>query len=136
MGKHTFSKQEKLNKENWIKELFEKGSSFNLYPFRVVYHSHPDQTWPVNQVLISVSARNFKKSVDRNAIKRRIREGYRLNKQALVSPNKLLVAYIYTAKEILPSASIHEKIVRTLEMISQRKLGSDEKRNKIQKGNG
>ena len=120
MGKNTFTKQERLNKENCIKELFKKGSSFNLYPFRVVYHPHPDQTWPVNQLLISVSARNFKKSVDRNSVKRRIREGYRLNKLALVSSKKLLVAYIYTAKEILPSSVIHEKIARSLNMISQR----------------
>jgi ribonuclease P protein component len=121
MGKHTFAKQEKLNKENWIKELFSKGSSFNLYPFRVVYLPHPSPSWPSSQVLISVPARNFKRAVDRNAIKRRIREGYRLNKQVLVSSKKLLVAYIYTAKEILPSSVLHEKIIRSLEMIGQPK---------------
>lgn len=120
MGEHTFSKQERLNKENWIKELFAKGSSFNLYPFRVIYFTHPDQTWPVHQLLISVSTRNFKKSVDRNTLKRRIREGYRLNKPVLTSPKKFLVAYIYTAKEILPSNSIHEKVIRSLATISGR----------------
>jgi len=120
MGDYSFSKQEKLNKESWIKELFQKGSSFSLYPFKVVYHPHLDQTYPVNQLLVSVSARNFRKAVDRNAIKRRIREGYRLNKICLVSSRKLLVAYIYIAKEILPSVVIHEKIIKGLGLISQK----------------
>jgi ribonuclease P protein component len=120
MGKHTFSKPERLNKENWIKELFKKGSSFNLYPFRVIYYAHPDPAWLTHQLLISVSARNFKKSVDRNALKRRIREGYRLHKPTLIAPKKLLVAYIYTAKEKLTSSVIHEKLIRSLSIISDK----------------
>ena len=107
MGKLTFKKEERLNKEKWIRELFEKGSSFHLSPFRVIYLPHPDPLYPVHQVLISVSARNFKKAVDRNTIKRRIREAYRLSKAKILSPGKWLIAYIYTAKETLPSDVIH-----------------------------
>ncbi len=120
MGKHTFSKHEKLTKESWIKELFEKGSSFNLYPFRIVFKDHPALDATTHQVLISVSSRNFKRAVDRNSVKRRIREAYRLNKEILVIPKKLLLAYIYVAKEILPSAIIHEKLIRANEMIVKR----------------
>lgn len=120
MGKLTFKKEERLNKETWIKELFEKGSSFHLYPFRVIYISHPDPQYPVNQVLISVSVRNFKKATDRNTIKRRIREAYRLHKEKLASPQKLLFAYIYTAKSIEPSALIHEKLLQAVDRIMRR----------------
>lgn len=64
--------------------------------------------------MISVSRRNFKRAVDRNLIKRRIRESFRLNKNLLpVRPN-LLIAYIYTAKEILTFAQIQERLVKTL----------------------
>ena len=122
MGQHTFTKQEKLTSETNIKELFKRGSSFNVYPFRVIYLSHPDQNWLFSQVLISVSSRNFKRAVDRNAIKRRMREAYRLNKSKLITPQKLLVGYIYISKEILPSSVIHEKMDKTLGMISAKEL--------------
>ena len=115
MGKLTFKKEERLNKEKWIQELFEKGSSFHLYPFRVVYLPHPDPQYPAHQVLISVSARNFKNAVDRNTIKRRVREAYRLNKLKILAPGKWLIAYIYIAKEILPSPLIHQKLIRTFD---------------------
>ena len=117
MGKLTFKKEERLNKEKWIRELFETGSSFHLSPFRVIFLPHPDGTYPVHQVLISVSTRNFKKAVDRNTIKRRIREAYRLNKAKIHSPGKWLIAYIYTAKEILPSVAIHSKLLLTFDRL-------------------
>jgi ribonuclease P protein component len=117
MGKFTFKKEERLNKEKWIQELFEKGSSFILYPFRVVFLPHPDPQFPAHQVLISVSARNFKKAVDRNTIKRRIREAYRLNKLKILSPGKWLIAYIYIAKEMIPSEMIHKKLPLTFERL-------------------
>jgi len=113
MGKLTFKKEERLNKEKWIQELFEKGSSFILYPFRVVYLPHPDPEHPSHQVLITISIRNFKKATDRNTIKRRIREAYRLNNSKIHSPGKWLIAYIYIAKEMIPSEMIHKKLALT-----------------------
>ena len=113
MGKFTFKKEERLSKEKIIQELFDKGSSFYLYPFKVFFLANRDNQYPYHQVLISVSKKNFKKAVDRNLIKRRIREGYRLNKNQIGDQNKLVIAYIYSAKEILPSAQIHERLVKT-----------------------
>lgn len=113
MGKFTFTKAERLSKEKIIQELFDKGSSFYLFPFKVFFMPNHENGSTYHQVLISVSKKNFKKAVDRNLIKRRIREGYRLNKNLLGSQNKLVIAYIYTAKEILPSAQIHERLVKT-----------------------
>jgi ribonuclease P protein component len=113
MGKFTFRKEERLSKEKTIKELFEQGSSFYLYPFKVFFMRNPDQGYPFHQILISVSKKNFAKAVDRNLIKRRIREAYRLNKSLLSDQNKLFIAYIYSVKEILPSAQIHQRLVKT-----------------------
>ena len=97
-----------------IKELFEKGSSFYLFPFKVHFSSNPDQNFPFHQVMFSVPKRNFKKAVDRNLLKRRMREAFRLNKDMLPASNKLLIAYIYTAKEILTFTQIQERLVKTL----------------------
>jgi ribonuclease P protein component len=113
MGKFTFRKEERLSREKLIQELFDKGSSFYLFPFKVFVMTNPDQTHPVHQVMISVSKRNFKRAADRNLIKRRIREAYRLNKALLPAQNKLLIAYIYSVKDILPSGQIHERLVKT-----------------------
>lgn len=113
MGKFTFHKEERLSKKKLIEELFEKGSSFYFFPFKVFFMSNPDQTVAFHQLVISVSKRNFKRAADRNLIKRRIREGYRLNKVLLPGENKLLIAYIYSVKEILPSLQIHDRLVKT-----------------------
>jgi ribonuclease P protein component len=109
-----FLKKERLNNEIFIKELFEKGSSFYLFPFKVHFLDNPDQSFPFNQVLFSVSKRNFKKAVDRNLLKRRMREAFRVNKESLPASSKLLIAYIYTAKEILTFTQIKERLVKTL----------------------
>src|SRR5688572_6472406 len=106
-----FGKKERLNNEILIKELFEKGSSFYLFPFKVHFLNNPDQNFPFHQVMFSVPKRNFKKAVDRNLIKRRMREAFRLNKQSLPASGKLLIAYIYSAKEILTFTQIQERLV-------------------------
>jgi len=108
MEKLTFKKSERLSQKKLIQELFDKGSSFYLYPFKIFFL--PNEK-PLHQIVTSVPKSIFKRAVDRNAIKRRIREGYRLNKNKLPSDQFFSIAYIYTAKEILPSATVHQKIV-------------------------
>jgi ribonuclease P protein component len=117
MGKFTFKKEERLSREKIIQELFEKGSSFYLYPFKVYFIKNPNPDSATHQVLISVSKKNFKRAVDRNSIKRRIREAYRLNKNLLHGQNKLAIAYIYSVKEILPTAQIQERLVKTFKRL-------------------
>ena len=121
MGEYSLKKKERLSKEIWIKQLFENGSSFYFHPFKVLYLPHPDSGSTTNQVIFSVSKRQFKRAVDRNTIKRRLREAYRLNKSALSQPEKWLIAYIYTAKTILPSETFQQKVLGTIQKISSLK---------------
>ena len=108
-----FRKEERLNKEKLIQELFTGGSSFYFFPFKVFVMHNPEGDPPFHQVLFSVSKRNFKRAVERNLIKRRMREAFRRNKDAIPASKKLVIAYIYSAKEILTFAQIQERLIKT-----------------------
>jgi len=108
----TLKKHEILRSKKDIKELFDNGSSFFLYPFKVYFL--PKQNQNTNQVLFSVSKRYYKKAVDRNLIRRRIREAYRINKNILLADQKelysLSIALIYLSKSRLPYGEIEIKL--------------------------
>lgn len=119
----TFSKSERLKREKRIKELFDKGSSFFLYPLLVKYVEAPVPEG-VNQVLFSVSRKNFKRAVDRNLLKRRMLEAYRRNKHLILStPDSgtfLLIAYIYVGKEIVEYQTIELQLIAALKRLNNR----------------
>jgi len=108
----SLKKHEILRSKKSIRELFENGSSFFLYPFKVYYLPNPESQ--NNQVLFSVSKRNFRKAVERNLLRRRMREAYRLNKNTLVSDQKeslsILIALVYISKLKLPYRDIENKL--------------------------
>jgi len=117
MGKFEFRKEERLSKEKQIQELFDKGSSFYLFPFKITVLPNPEDSYPVHQVLISVSRKLFKRAVDRNLIKRRIRESYRQQKNLLPEGPKFNIGFVYTHKEILLFEEIKKKMAQCLSKI-------------------
>ena len=119
--KNTFKKVERLNKKKHITELFQKGSSFYIYPFKILFldGSDLDEANPdCHQILISVPKRLFKRAVDRNRIKRLTREAYRLNKNELEIRHKLLIAYIYTAKKVLSYKDVEKGMLASLKRLT------------------
>ena len=118
--KQTFKKEERLCSKKIIQNLFENGSSFTLHPFRFVWLDiELNSDYPV-QLIISVSKKNFAKAVDRNKIKRQIRESYRKNKNLLYEylykkDKQYAIAIIYTAKKKIEYNEIESKIILTLQ---------------------
>ncbi len=110
MASFSFRKSERLYKKKAIQELFDKGSSFYVHPFRVYYKPSADEKTN-HQIMFSVSKRNFKNASDRNLIKRRMREAFRLNKAIISGIATLQMVYIYTAKEILNFKEVKSRLV-------------------------
>jgi len=108
----SLKKHEILRSKKSIKELFDNGSSFFLYPYKVFFL--PDPSLENNEVLFSVSKKYFKRAVDRNLIRRRMREAYRLNKNILKSNEKdslsISIGLIYISKFKLPYIDIENKL--------------------------
>jgi len=117
--KYTYGKEEKLKSRKAIDEIFNTGSSFPSYPFRVFYKEMDLESDVKAQVGVSVSKRNFKHAVDRNRIKRLMREAYRLNKHTLLDniEKQIVVMIIYTQRKELPFDLINSKMNSTLKKL-------------------
>lgn len=77
----SLSKGERLCGIKAVSELFSGGRGINLPPLRVVYRIMPaDEAFQPVRLLISVPKRHFKRAVDRNLIRRRIKESWRTGK--------------------------------------------------------
>jgi len=114
--KYTYGKEEKLKRRKLIDEIFKTGESFPNYPFRVFYKIMDFDADVKAQVGVSVSKRNFKHAVDRNRIKRLMREAYRLNKYTLIDnlDKQVVLMIIYTQRKELPFDLINSKMKSTL----------------------
>ena len=125
MAAPTFRKEERIVSTRLIEMLFSKGNSQSLsaFPLRAVFLQTARQAScaPV-QILISVPKKRFKHAVDRNRVKRQIREAYRHHKQLLeraAAENKqLLIAFIWLSDRHYQTNEVEKRIVSLLERIT------------------
>ncbi len=125
-----FTKQEKLTGETVVTELFLQGASFIAYPVRVVWSASKSEDSPSLKVLMSVPKKKLKHAVDRNRVKRLLREAYRLQKEELtilVAEQHLQVrmAFVWIPNEVLDYAKVEKKVLDALSKMQ--KLLSSEK---------
>jgi ribonuclease P protein component len=118
---NSLGKNQRLKSRKLIGQLFKEGKSVSVFPFRVLYLPQPE-AGELLQAGFSVSSKNFRKAVDRNRIKRLMREAYRLQKLPLKSllekkNNRLVVFLIYTGKEMPDYEFIYEKVNVVLQTI-------------------
>ena len=121
---NIFPKSEHLCGEKNLTRLFTQGKAFIAYPLRVVYlfeeRKNADE---IAKIVVITSKKRHKKAVDRNRLKRLMREAYRLNKHdfcaILQEKNKqALVAFHYVADEKMPFAEVEKKMKRALEKLT------------------
>lgn len=117
-----FRKHEKLTSEKEIDLLFKSGKSSFIYPIKNLFLLN--NTQPVEcKVLVTVSKRYLKNASDRNLIKRRLREAYRLNASSLKDTLKensksASIAFIYTSSKIIPYDKMELIVKKHLSNIS------------------
>lgn len=120
---HTFSKNEHLCGDIRISKLYAEGKAFIVYPIRVVYSLSKNNFDVPVKVLVSAPKKRFKHAVDRNKLKRLMREAYRLNKFAIVQLAadkniKVQVAFNYVADKQFDFELINDKMQQALKKIS------------------
>jgi ribonuclease P protein component len=116
--RYTLKKDDRLKSRKVIEYLFKDGKTVNIFPLRIFYLlstlTEENKTNKL-QAGFSVSTRNFKKAVDRNRIKRLLRESYRLqkyilDKQLKTSDKNLSVFFVYNGNELPDYKTVYEKM--------------------------
>jgi ribonuclease P protein component len=115
---HALPKSERLSSLTAVRRLFTDGASGFVYPFRYMVLKS-ESTTPSVEVLFSVPKRNHKRANKRNTLKRRMREAYRLNNEALHAAIKeqgseLDIALVYSTKDLLPYKTIENAVRKIL----------------------
>ena len=121
--KLTFKKQEKLKSRKLIELLFKSGKVFSIFPLRIIYILSHGQKY-ILQSGFGVGTKKFKRAVDRNRVKRLVREVYRLQKTSLkeVLKNRsksMAVFFIYTGNEIQPYVEIFKTMEASLKKLEK-----------------
>ena len=127
MKGNSFPKSQKLKSRKSISGLFDSGRSLKCFPLRAVYNYIPfDETIhsAVVQMGVSVPKRSFKRAVDRNRIKRQIRETYRMHHGNLVEIAKqngwyLAIMIIYVDRREPDFNKLEKKMIEMLDKLAK-----------------
>ena len=129
-----FNKFSRIVSKKVIEQLFNghENASKAAYPIRIVVMAQErTEGQPNAQVLISVSKRHFKHAVDRNRVKRQLREAYRLNQQLLTNRvpegTQVCLAFIWLSNEHAPSDVVAARMRRLLKFAAEKINAKDDK---------
>ena len=130
---YKFTKAERLNSMLTIDKLFAGGNASTVaFPLRIVYMVVEDEktdtadyTEPPVSVLVSVPKKRFRHAVDRNRMKRLVREAYRLNKRILWNAlrdkdYRVAVAFVCITDQLPTFKTVNKSIAKALTQISER----------------
>ena len=125
----ALKKEERICSKKLIEELFTGGRSHSMasYPVRLIYMQRERRKAgdPSAVILVSVPKRHLKRAVDRNRVKRQIREAYRKNK-ALMTPKldedmqQLVIAFVWLDNKVFFTNRVEQCIVNLLTRLSEK----------------
>jgi ribonuclease P protein component len=122
----SFNKAERLCSKKIMDKLFTEGKTIFVFPLKIVYlETSLLSNFPV-QAAFTVGKRNFKRAVQRNLIKRRMREAYRLNKHKFyveIGEKQVAVFFIYTGKTISEYKQIESSVKKGLKKLLSEFVG-------------
>ena len=130
MKSFSYNKNEKLKSRTQLEAIFASGKSFSVFPVKVFFlEADALQKEPV-KAGVGVSARHFKKAVQRNRIKRLLREAYRLEKQTLLEQlteqqKQIAVFFLYIDKEMPSYEVVREKMKDCIEKLKKKILNRE-----------
>lgn len=120
MLRNSLNKSERLKSTRLIGELVSSGNSFIVMPLKTYWKitTNTDH-YRRAQIAVIVPSKNFKRSIDRNLIKRRMREAYRINKHDLyqylsVHNLQLMFVLLYLPRTIYSFRQIEESIKKII----------------------
>ena len=125
----TYQKKDKLKSRKQTQHLFSTGQAINVFPIRLIYTIEPiasslDNISPTSLLQAGVGAptRTFRKAVQRNRVKRLLREAYRLEKpnfisQAALDNKRVNLFFLYTDALVLTQVEIQGKVKEALSIL-------------------
>lgn len=123
MKRNTFPLKEHLKSKKAIEKLYAEGAAVTAFPLRAVFlEVSADEQEPAAAILINVAKKRFRHAVDRNLVKRRIREAYRTGKHKFIdtlqnSGKKMAVAILYIDNRHNSTAFLKRKMEKLLDGI-------------------
>jgi ribonuclease P protein component len=125
----TYQKTDKLKSRKQTQHLFSTGQAINVFPIRLIYTIEPIESTAANLSLTSIlqagvgaPSRTFRKAVQRNRVKRLLREAYRLEKpnfisQAALDNKRVNLFFLYTDALVLTQVEIQGKLKEALSIL-------------------
>ena len=129
---YSLSKKERIASQKLVDELFgsRQGQAFTAFPLRAVYinKARAEAGAPAVQILVSVPKRRFKHAVDRNRVKRQVREAYRHQKTILTDGvgerKQMAVAFIWLSNRHCSTETVFGRVGELLCRIRDKEVGN------------
>lgn len=123
MEKHTFKRSERLKSKKIIGEIFSNGKVIGAHPIKLFWIEVKDSSavdQPIIQFAFTVSKKKFKRAVDRNRIKRLMRECVRLQKHELIKMDEInnsrfAFMFLYVGEELPEYQNVEQKIKKCID---------------------
>ena len=121
-GVFSYGKEEKLKSRKLVEQLFGKGKSFTLFPLKIIYLVEMGPLDHPVKAGVSAPAKIFRKAVQRNRVKRLLREAYRTEKLPLleylnVNGKQVIFFILYVDKTMPVFTTIKNKMAQAMQRL-------------------